>query len=547
MGVGPSRSYEHSHRLLVVEPPQILELVAHLTNKDPRELIIQQAPLGTCPFDRCQLTRHIHMVSFVRIDRQAYNAVCFWSSNHGLNKHRAAFDDGWSMIGGKDYWWGPTSIATISSDGDDLLWACHPKAPLNYPRAWERALKSLQLDKKRFREDPLKASQDLDDKETRCQKTSLKTSEPNKSTHGYGLFRKLPPEIRQQIWRYVIPKHNQDQPLQSQAIHSVSILRTSKFIHSEAIPLLYQDRTLWIWVDDYCCGAALADTEPRAIREDFTHAKLAMFPNIRIDIYRPYLTHDPPPWLHWSTDWVETQIPKHIEALIQRINGGIHDYGQRHLRTRPNVTVNFIDSAFGHWRCSHPGSNKVFLTDMSLTKKQRCGVPCKWNEHSIANSLDPEYLEQFESGIKGRMIETGMEEPRSQTSYFGSSEVEKIYLRNRPPNIEKPSPDDLSDCSPNADCCSKAPKSSSSTRDKTKNKAMADKLAWLLKCCRCERNVEDIVYIAMIFSKLRNVSGLRFERPTNTKYQALLDYGLTRAETTVMDVAEMIQQEKTRP
>ncbi|KAI4160581.1 MAG: hypothetical protein LQ342_005602 [Letrouitia transgressa] len=545
MGVAPSRSYDDSHCLLVIEPPQILELVAHLTKKDLGELIIQQAALRTCPFDCYQLTRHVHMVSFVRTDRQTYNAVCLWSSNHGLDTHHSVFDNGWSMIGGNEHWWRPPT--SITSDGDYLLWACHPKAPLNYPRALDRALKSLQLDKKRFCEDRRQASQELHDNETQWRKTSPKTGKPNTSTHGYGHFRKLPLEIRQQVWRCLMREHNEDQPQQSQAIRSMSILRTSKLIYSETIPVLYQDRTLWIWVDDYCCGAALADTKTRAIREDFTNANLAMFPNIRIDIYRPCLAFDPSPWFHWSTPWVEAQIPLRIKALVQRINDGIHDYGQGHLRTRPNVTVNFIDSGFGNWRCSHPGSNRVFLTDMSLTKKQRCGVHCQWNEHSIVNPLDPEHIKQFESGLRGRMIDTGMEEPLSQASYFSSSEVEKIYLLNRPPNIAKPPPGDLSNRSLNGcnpDCCSKAPKSLGSTRDKTKSKAIADKLAWLLKCCRCERNVEDIVYIAMIFRKLRNVSGLHFERPTNTKYQALLDYGMSRAETTVTDMAEMIQQAK---
>ncbi|KAL9609538.1 MAG: hypothetical protein Q9167_005697 [Letrouitia subvulpina] len=540
MGVAASRTYACSECLLVVEPPQILELVAHLTKKDHSELIIQQAPLGTCPYDCCQLTQHIHMVSFVRIDRQTYNAVCFWSSNHGLDRHRPAFGNGWSMAS-NERWSRPTSI---TSDGDYLLWACHPKAPLDYPRAFERALKSLQLDKNQFREDQRQASQEWDDKATQHRKTSLQTEVLNTSTHGYGLFGKLPPEIRQQVWRCLMREHNQDQSLQSRAIHSMSILRTSKLIYSEAMPVLYKDRNLWISVDDYCCGAALANTETRAIREDFADARLAMFPNIRIDIYTPNLACNPTPWLHWSTGWVEAQIPKHIEALVQRINDGVHDYGQRHLRIRPNVTVNFIDSGFGHWRCSHPGSNRVFLTDMSLTKKQRCGVPCQWNEHSIINPLDPEYLKQFESGLKGRMIKTRMEEPWSQTRYFGSSAMEKIYLLNQPPSSSR---------SPNgcnlqiADCCSTSPKSLSSSKNKTKSKTMTDKLAWLLKCCRCERNVEDIVYIAMIFRKLRNVSGIQFERPTNTKYQALLDYGLTRAETTAMAVAEMTQQEKTRP
>ncbi|KAI4209981.1 MAG: hypothetical protein LQ351_007145 [Letrouitia transgressa] len=514
MGVAPS------HCLLVVEPPQILELVARLTKQDPSELVIQRAPLRVCPFDCCQLTRHVHTVSFVRVDRQTYNAVCFWSSNHGLNRHSPAFNTGWSMIGGSE----PTS------EGDDLFWGCHPKAPQAYPRALERALKSLQLEKKQFRQDQRKTSQDLDHRETQRRKIPLKTEEPNTSTHGYGLFRKLPPEIRQQIWRCAVREH---------AVHSLSILRTSKVIYTEAILILYQGRTLWIWVDDYCCSATLAETETRAIREDFANTRLAMFPNIRIDIYTPCLARDPPPRSAWSTPWVEAQIPQYIKALVQRINIGIHDYHERHLRTRPNLTVNFVDSGFGHWRCTHPASNKVFSTDLSLTKKQRCSVLCQWNEHSIANPLDPEYLKHFESGLMERMIETGMEEPLSQPSYFGSSEVENVYLLNRPPIIAEPHGDGPSSRSPNnynlyiADCRSTS-RSSSSTRDKTKSKAMTDKLARLLKCCRCKRNVEDVIYIAMIFRKLRKVGSLHFERPTNTKYQALLDYGITRVETTVM-------------
>lgn len=121
----------------------------------------------------------------------------------------------------------------------------------------------------------------------------------------FGVFRKLPAEIRLHIWHYLMPEFRDDNesslsrgsfgspivvPVQRLG-NRLAILRTSRALKREIEAELYRLRTLTFTIRPEWRGWRVENL-PGSTMTDFVHTNFLRFKSIKVDVYCPQ-RHDP--------------------------------------------------------------------------------------------------------------------------------------------------------------------------------------------------------------------------------------------------------------
>ena len=204
------------------------------------------------------------------------------------------------------------------------------------------------------------------------------------SQRRFGAFRKLPAELRLQIWHYLMPEWRDDSEssLSREAFGSpvvipdqrrgnrLAILRTNHALKNEIEAELYRSRSLTFTIRPEWRGWRVENL-PGSTMTDFVHAKFDRFESIQVDIYCPQ--RDDPGQLLYA----RASILNLVRLLMGRSDdiGDCEPYGTRDDQKQLEFIENCTCQEEGTSRpCAQIPRIEVRFLDQGLNTWQEKGI-----------------------------------------------------------------------------------------------------------------------------------------------------------------------------